>query len=121
MKFFKKEKEYEDVNWPEYVEILNEKNFYDFIKKYPICFIDFWAPHCKPCRKMPPRMRRLSKMFEGKVAFGKINTQKNMEIAKKYKIMSIPTLILFKNGKEKATLTGAKSVGDMKKIIKKYL
>jgi len=66
-------------------------------------------------------MRRLSKLFEGKVAFGKVNTQKNKDTAKKYKIMSIPTLILFKNGKEKATLTGIKSVGSIKETIRKHI
>jgi len=123
MKFLKKknEKEPKEINWPKYVEELNEKNFDEFIQRYPLCFIDFWAPWCKPCNTMSPRVRRLSKIFEGKVAFGKINTQKNGDISKRFKIMSIPTLILFKNGKEKATLTGVKSVGSIKKIIIKHL
>ncbi len=123
MKFFKKkdEKNKENIKWPSYTENLNEKNFYEFIEKYPLCFIDFWAPWCAPCRKMSPRMRRLSKLFEGNVAFGKVNTQKNQDIAKKYKVMSIPNFILFKNGKEIANIRGTKSVGEIKKIIKKHL
>jgi len=124
MKLFKKKKEKvesENIIWPRYVENLDEKKFESFIQKYPICFIDFWAPWCSPCKKMTPRMRRISKIFEGKVAFGKVNTQKQRKLAEKYNVMSIPTFILFRNGKEKATLSGAKSVGEINKIIKKYL
>lgn len=122
MKFFKKKKEKvepENITWPKYVENLDEKKFYDFLEKYPLCFIDFWAPWCAPCKKMTPRMRRISKMYQGKVAFGKVNTQKEKSLAEKYKIMSIPTFMLFKNGKEKATLTGVNSVGEIKKILEK--
>jgi len=123
MRFFKKEKDknLEGIDWPSYIKKLNDENFDGFIEKYPICLIDFWAPWCQPCKKMTSRMRRLSKIFEKSVAFGKINIQKNKKIAKKYNIMSIPSLILFKYGKNKAFLTGVKSVGEIKKIIKKYL
>ena len=123
MKFLKKKKDkkLEKIDWPKYTEKLNDENFNDFIEKYPICFVDFWAPWCQPCKKMTSRMRRLSKIFENSVAFGKVNIQKNKEIAKKYNIMSIPSLILFKDGKKKAFLTGAKSVGEIKKILKKYI
>ena len=123
MKFFKKKnnKKLEEDDWPKYTEKLNDKNFNDFIEKYPICFVDFWAPWCQPCKKMTPRMRRLSKLFEKRVAFGKLNVQKNKEIANKFNIMSVPSLILFKDGKKKVFLTGVKSVGELKKIIKKYI
>ncbi len=124
MKFFKKKKDKEktkNIKWPKYVENLDEKKFDKFLEKYPLCFIDFWAPWCAPCKKMTPRIRRISKIYEGKIAFGKVNTQKEKKLAKRYNIMSIPTFILFKNGKEKATLTGAKSVFEIKKIINKYL
>jgi len=70
---------------------------------------------------MSPRIRQLSKRFEGKVAFGKVNIEKNKALAEEYNVMSIPTLLLFINGKEKATLTGLKTVGEIKKIINKYL
>jgi len=123
MKFLgkKKDKESKDIKIPENIASLDKDNFYDFIKKYPFCFIDFWAPWCQPCKQMNPRIRRLSKIFQGKVAFGKVNTQENQDLAKDFKVMSIPNFILFKGGKEKANLRGVQSVGEIKKIINKYL
>ena len=103
--------------WPDYVVTLNGKNFNEFIQKYPLSLVDFWAPWCAPCRTMAPRLRRLSKIYKGKVAFGKIDTQANEAIAKKYKIMGIPHLMFFRYGKKVSTVTGVRSIGDLKDII----
>jgi len=103
--------------WPDYVVTLNGKNFNEFIQKYPLSLVDFWAPWCTPCRAMAPRLRRLSKIYKGKVAFGKLDTQANEDIAKKYKIMGIPHLMFFRYGKKVSTVTGVRSVGDLKDII----
>jgi thioredoxin 1 len=123
MKFFaKKTKEKLQKNdFPKYIETLDKEKFKNFIESYNICLIDFWASWCQPCKNMSPRIRQLSKRFEGKVAFGKVNIEKNKALAEEYNVMSIPTLLLFINGKEKATLTGLKTVGEIKKIINKYL
>ena len=103
--------------WPDYAVTLNGKNFNEFIQKYPLSLVDFWAPWCAPCRTMAPRLRRLSKIYKRKVAFGKLNTQENEDIAKKYKIMGIPHLIFFCNGKKISSATGVKSVGNIKDTI----
>ena len=103
--------------WPDYTITLDEKNFRDFIQKYPLSLVDFWAPWCAPCRAMSPRLRRLSKIYKGNVAFGKLDTQKNPDIAKKYKIMGIPHFGFFSYGKKVAEMTGVKSVGDIKDTI----
>jgi len=103
--------------WPDYVVTLNGRSFNEFIQKYPLSLVDFWAPWCAPCRAMAPRLRRLSKIYKGKVAFGKIDTQKNPDIAKKYKIMGIPHFGFFSYGKKVAEMTGVKSVGDIKDTI----
>lgn len=103
--------------WPDYAVTLNGKNFNEFIQKYPLSLVDFWAPWCAPCRTMAPRLRRLSKIYKGKVAFGKLDTQANEDIAKKYKIMGIPHLMFFHYGKKVSTVTGVRSVGDLKDII----
>jgi thioredoxin 1 len=103
--------------WPDYAVTLNGKNFNEFIQKYPLSLVDFWAPWCAPCRTMAPRLRRLSKIYKGKVAFGKLDTQANEDIAKKYKIMGIPHLMFFRYGKKVSTVTGVRSVGDLKDII----
>ena len=117
----KQEKDIQEIDFPKHIETLGDKNFNEFIEKYPLCIVDFWAPWCQPCKSMNPRIRRLSKIFEGKVAFGRINTQNNKKTAEKYKVMSIPNLIIFKNGKQKANLTGLRTVGDIKKVITKYI
>jgi thioredoxin 1 len=127
--FFKKKKKKQDLDknqnssldMPAYVINLDGRKFEKFIKKYPLSIIDFWAPWCAPCKAMAPRLRRLSNIYKGKVAFGKINTQENQDIAKKYKITGIPHLGFFRYGKKIASLTGVKSVGDIKKVIEDLL
>ena len=103
--------------WPDHVVTLDEKNFDDFIQKYPLSLVDFWAPWCGPCKAMIPRLRRLSKIFNGKVAFGRLDTQENQGVAKKYKIMGIPHLAFFSYGKKINSSTGLKSVGSIKDTI----
>jgi len=115
------EKSLEKIDWPDYVVSLDKKNFNDFINKYPLSLIDFWAPWCGPCKAMAPRMRRLSKIYTGKVAVGRLNTEDNRDIAKKYKIMGIPHLGFFRYGKKIMSITGARSVGDIKDTIDKLL
>jgi len=110
-----------DAQWPDYVITLETKNFNNFIQKYPLSVVDFWASWCAPCKVMAPRLRRLSKIYKGKVAFGKIDIQKNQDIARQYKISGIPHLVVFKNGKKTSSLTGVKSVGDIKDAIDVFL
>ena len=110
-----------EKDWPDYVVTLDGKNFNKFIEKYPLFIVDFWAPWCAPCRTMAPRLRRLSKIYKGKVAFGKLDTQKNPDIAKKYKIMGIPHFGFFSYGKKVASMTGVKSVGEIKDTIDNLL
>lgn len=122
--FRKKQKEYnsdyatvEDKKWPDHILTLDKSNFNGFIKKFPLSVVDFWAPWCAPCKTMAPRLRRLSKLYQGKVAFGKLNTGEYKDIAKKFHIMSIPNLIFFSHGKKISDVSGVRSVGDIKNII----
>ncbi len=108
-------------DWPDHIVTLDKFNFDSFIDKYPISVVDFWAPWCNPCKTMSPRLRRLSRIYKGKVAFGKINTQEYKKIAKKYNVQGIPNLIFFNYGKKINSLTGVKSVGDIKLIIEDLL
>lgn len=123
MKLFKKlpEKGLQNIEWPDHVISLDGKTFDEFIYRYPLSMVDFWAPWCGPCRVMLPRLRKLSKIYKGKVAFGRLNTQENQDIAKRYRIMSIPNLIVFSYGKKVTALTGVKSVGDIKTVIDRLL
>jgi len=110
-----------ESNWPDHVINLDNKNFDDFIKKYPLSVVDFWAPWCNPCKSMAARLRRLSKIYKGKVVFGKIDIQKNENVSKKYNITSIPHLVFFNYGKKISSVTGLKSVGHIRKVIEDIL
>jgi thioredoxin 1 len=110
-----------NVEWPEYIVNLNEKTFDDFIQKYPLSLIDFWASWCAPCKTMAPRLRKLSKIYKARVAFGKLDVQENKDIAKKYKVSGIPHLIFFKYGEKISSITGLKSVYDLKNVIEDIL
>ncbi len=120
--FLKRKKEpakkpIQSKEWPDHVVTLEGKNFNNFIEKYPLSIVDFWAPWCAPCKAMLPRLRRLSVIYKGKVAFGRLNTQENEAISKKYKIMGIPHFKFFSYGKKVASMTGVKSVGNIKDTI----
>jgi len=108
-------------NWPDHVITLDEKNFNEFIQKYSLSVVDFWAPWCGPCKAMLTRVRRLSVIYNGKVAFGRLNIEENKVISKRYKIMGIPHLGFFRYGKKLTSTTGLKSVKDIKDIIDGFL
>jgi thioredoxin 1 len=108
-------------DWPKHVEELSKETFDEFTDKYPLTIIDFWAPWCKPCKTMLPRLRRLERIYQGKVAFGRLNTEKEKEIAKKYNIRGLPHFGIFRYGEKIASATGAQSVGELKDVINKYL
>ena len=111
------QKVHSHIEWPDHVVILDSKNFNKFIEKFPFSIVDFWAPWCAPCRVIAPRIRRLSKIYKGKVAFGKLDIQKNQNIANQYKIMGVPHLVFFSYGNKISSITGVKSVGEIKKVI----
>lgn len=71
--------------------------------------VDFWASWCGPCKMLAPTVAELAEELEGKVVVGKINTEDDPELAERFRVMSIPTLILFKNGEPAARTTGFQS------------
>ncbi|MGZ5489377.1 MAG: thioredoxin [Nitrososphaeraceae archaeon] len=84
-------------------------------------FVDFWAEWCGPCRMVGPAVEQLSKILEGKVKTVKLNVDENQEIAVKYGIHSIPSLLLFKDGKEIARTVGAAPKEAYQKFIEESL
>lgn len=64
----------------------------------PVVLVDFWAPWCGPCRSLAPILEELSKEYEGKVKIAKVNVDNNQDLARRFEVMSIPTLLFFKNG-----------------------
>lgn len=79
--------------------------------------VDFWAPWCGPCKMVGPVIEELAKEFDGKLKIGKINIDDDSQVATRYGIMSIPTLMFFKGGKVMEQVVGALSKADLKKKI----
>ena len=71
--------------------------------------VDFWAPWCGPCKTIAPIVAEISSEYAGKLKVGKVNTDDNQQIAVRYGIMSIPTLMIFKNGEPVAQIVGVGS------------
>ncbi len=83
--------------------------------------VDFYADWCGPCKMMAPIVESLAESFDGKVKVGKLNIDEDMDIAQKYRVMSIPTFIVFKGGQALETSVGAMSKDDLEKKLQKVL
>jgi thioredoxin 1 len=68
--------------------------------------VDFWAEWCGPCRLLTPKIEQMAREFDGRVKFGKLDTDVNRDTAMKYRINAIPTVILFKDGQPVRTIVG---------------
>ncbi|MCD4820526.1 MAG: thioredoxin [Methanococcoides sp.] len=86
---------------------VTDADFNEFISKYPITVIDCWAEWCGPCRKLIPIIDALAREYQGKIVFGKLNTDENQMVARNFNITAIPTLLVFKNGKDATQIVGA--------------
>jgi thioredoxin 1 len=85
---------------------VTDGDFAQFVKQHPNVVVDAWAPWCGPCKRIAPILDELAKEYDGQVAIGKLNTDENQSTAMRYGIMSIPTLMIFKNGERVDQIVG---------------
>ncbi len=109
------------ADWPSEPAEVSDDTFNDFIKKYPLVVVDCWAPWCGPCRMMSPVIDALAKEMQGKVAFGKLNTDMNPKIAMRFQIEAIPTLLVIKDGELAERIVGAKPKEDLARRLRSHL
>lgn len=86
---------------------VTDATFANIINTYPFVAIDCWAQWCAPCRMIAPIIEELAQDYAGKIVFGKLDVDKNNEISMQYGIRSIPSLLIFKNGKTVDRIVGA--------------
>jgi thioredoxin 1 len=99
---------------------LTDATFLETIAKHPNVVVDCWAPWCGPCRFISPIIEELARDYAGKILFGKLNMDENQKVAMEYGIMSIPTLLVFKDGRLVDQIVGAMPKKMLEARIRRY-
>ena len=94
-------------DWPDAPIEVTDENIDEIAKKYPQMIVDCWAEWCGPCRMIAPTLEEIAKEMQGKLVIGKLNTDNNRKTPMKYGIMSIPTMLFFKDGEVVGKTVGA--------------
>jgi len=101
---------------------LDDSTFDDVLQKTkgPL-LVDFWAAWCMPCRIMAPVVEELARDYTGKAVFAEVNVDENPNTALRYQVMSIPTFIIFKNGRPAERIVGVVGQGSLEGALNKHL
>jgi len=112
----------EEIMGGESVTVVNDKNFADDVLKNSLpVLVDFWAPWCGPCKAIGPVVEEIAAQFKDKIKVAKMNVDESQKIALDYSVRSIPTLILFKEGKILDTLVGLVPKERIEEFVRKAL
>lgn len=115
------QKKEEAENYPRTPITLSDSDFHETLKRYPLVLVDCWAAWCGPCRRLAPVIDELAQDYAGKVVFAKLNTDENRATSIHYDIMSIPTLLVMKDGKEVDRIVGAVPKQVIEAKLQKYM
>ncbi len=100
--------------------VLNDNNFNEVIKS-GVTLVDFWATWCGPCKMLAPTIEELSKDYDGKCTIAKVDVDECPELARSFGIMSIPTVIIFKDGEIVDKMIGYRLKREFVEVLEKYL
>lgn len=106
----------------ENIVTLTDANFQAELEKTALpVVVDFWASWCGPCQMMAPVLEKIAEEFSGRLVVGKLNVDENQNTSRQFSVMSIPTLIVFKNGKETTRLTGFRPQEEISRLLSQAL
>jgi thioredoxin 1 len=101
--------------------VVTDATFKEVVNNHPLVVVDCWAPWCGPCNMVAPVVEELAQNYAGKVLFGKLNVDNNRKVATEYQIMSIPTLLVFKDGRLVDRIVGAMPKQMLEPKLTRYL
>jgi len=106
----------------EKIETFTDATFDENVKASDVpVLVDFWAEWCGPCKMISPVLEEIAQEHEGKIRIGKLNIDDNLDVTRRFDVMSIPTLILFKDGEPKMRVIGAKPKGRLLEELSEFL
>jgi thioredoxin 1 len=103
------------------VQQFSDADFDQIVNAGTPVFVDFWAPWCGPCRIVGPIIEELAPSYQGKAVIGKLNVDDNPVVAQRFGVTSIPTMMMFKNGKLVDRIVGAAPKGALQSFIDRNL
>jgi thioredoxin 1 len=111
-----------ETEMSEYVKEVNDTSFeQDVLQSKQPVLVDFWAAWCAPCRMIAPTVEAVAEQYSGSASVVKLNVDENPSVSQRYGIKGIPTLILFREGKEEERIVGATSKESLSRLIEKSL
>ena len=103
------------------IQHISDADFDQILNGGKPVFVDFWAPWCGPCRIVGPIIEELAPSYEGKAVIGKLNVDDNPVVAQRYGVTSIPTMMMFKDGKLVDRIVGPAPKGALQQFIDRNL